>query len=310
MDTDLFFTKYYRNVKRVKANNQGSTAIDLVEVVHLIIIAACIIGYAVFLCLNDVFTSVKLAGLALFSVGYLTVRASSKNAYEKSVARRKSYNHNKYLAINSLLTEFVVEEDKSIDLLIERLEENKEKYNYGKVFLLSLKTAFGIVGAILSFFSFSELLVKLVEESLKEPEKSKIAGILEKNFDLNSLYSGLKDIGPLLVVDVVLTFILIIELIYVWNKIVIPFIKKKYYYHDEIVADLKEYKLFREYHASKLVINISQSTNDRKDNKKPISKFIARLNSVKKFCFETPITQLFKEAKSCKSVKAKKHKRI
>lgn len=66
-----------------------------------------------------------------------------------------------------------------------------------------------------------------------------------------------------------------------------PFVWRKYYYHDEMIADLKAYKLFRKYHEDRDE-NVSEEKENSTENHLKINKIEDLITKV----FNKPNTEI------------------
>lgn len=128
--------------------------------------------------------------------------------------------------------------------------------------MLAIKSGFGLISAILSAVSFKMIYEEITKKGIEQLFKSE-----EALNSLKDIGDNLMEVWPTLIIDIVLIVILIIELYFIWYAIIEPFIWKKYHYHEEMIRDLKAYKLFRKYHES---YENFQAEEESAKKKKPI----------------------------------------
>lgn len=280
MDTDIFFQEYYREVRSVRFF--GKPILSKIDKVLAVLVAVGLIMYVVLLLLSIVIPAIFIAVVSFVIVIYLSIKTSRGKARETILENRKNYQHSRFIKIREMLTTYKIDDDNSIDMLNESLALNKEKYNYGRFLRAAVKSVVGVVSVILSALSIKtfteEINVNLVDMVFEDET------ILQKFPEIVESYASLILYAGLLIL---LIFILSVEVFFVWHSMIKPFVWRKYYYHDEMIADLKAYKLFRKYHEDRDE-NVSEEKENSTENHLKINKIEDLITKV----FNKPNTEI------------------
>ena len=257
MDTDTFFQEYYEKVRKVKFN--GKPILGKIDKCLAVLVVVGLILYFVLLLLSKACPAAIVASISFVIVVYLSIKTSIGKAKKTILENRKNYQHSRFLEIKNMLSSYKIDDDNLIDMLNDSLALNKEKYNYGLVFRTSVKSVIGVVSVILSALSVKTFIEKINENLVDLVFDSDIS--LQEFLNSIKQYASLIiDVGLLLL----LILIVLIEILFVWYSMIKPFIWRKYYYHDEMIADLKAYKLFRKYHETREEKDADENENSTK----------------------------------------------
>lgn len=264
MDTDIFFQEYYEKVRKVKFN--GKPILGKIDKCLAVLVVVGLILYFVLLLLSKACPAAIVASISFVIVVYLSIKTSIGKAKKTILENRKNYQHSRFLEIKNMLSSYKIDDDDLIDMLNDSLALNKEKYNYGLVFRTSVKSVIGVMSVILSALSVKTFIEK-INENLVDL-------VFDLDISLQEFLNSIKQYASLIIyVGLLLLLILIvlIEILFVWYSMIKPFIWRKYYYHDEMIADLKAYKLFRKYHEDRDE-NVSEEKENSTENHLKINK--------------------------------------
>lgn len=273
MYTDLFFQEYYKKMKSAESNCRGVSLINGFDKFYIISIIVYVILYGIASFFSCYASAVICAITTLVLVIYLSFKTTKGKSYDKVIKNQRSFQHARCSTVAQLLKDYKIEEDDAIDTLIERLRDNQPKYKPGGVLKVSVTSVFGLISTILSLLS-----VKVFSDEAIKKIADKLVG---SNETLGTIKSWLAENWESLVVLAVMLFILLIELSYIWHSIIKPILMRKYNYHDEIISDLKAYKLFRKYHESIREEDINKPIKETKI----ISGIKKFFRIIRNFCF-------------------------
>ncbi len=233
-----FFVKEHRNVTKEAHNSfQGTKILNKFDKFLFVIILVSLALYLVTLYLRVLCSAIFYIVAVLFAAIYLSIKTSTKKNKLIMDENFKNYQFSRLNAIGNLLKEYHIDDDKSLDRLIDCIETEQENYQSHSILLRITKSVFKVISIIISIFSSSTIFSILIEKSTNNItiDQETIKDVLNWLLD-NS--------GNLLFISIMLV-VLIIELCYVWHKIFFPFITKKGEYYNEIVSDIKSYRVFK-----------------------------------------------------------------
>lgn len=255
MDTDVFFDEYSRRIRHIEKSFIYKKVYDKPKTLLAIesIFSLCVSLLLIFL--NRWWlVSGLLLSLSLLIGLYLDRIDRSESVYNVIKENKCRLQHVRYTVIKDLLTEYSINDDESIDMLIECLKDNQEKYKYGNKLYKATKSVVSFISVVLSLSIVDFFILKVADLSAES-----ITDWIVKN-------------GSNILIFTVEILVLILEFCYIWQAIIYPKILNKYFYHEEIVRDLKAYKVFKNYHE---YMNFDLSESIRKENK--LTKIIKQL---------------------------------
>lgn len=215
------------------------------------------------------FNNLWMILIGFISMVFFAVFASFMTTREQSINKWISYSEKhdgkRLRALRELLIQYGLTIDQStIDSLIAEATKNKSKYgsiilsnlSVEKKELADLSAKFvALTGAIVGLLV---KIINLINEGLSEAEKmSNEIGLAIT--DIICFFSSeippeeLNALIQLLLWIVLLLFSLLL-LCFCYRKDIDPIIRKRYYFHDLFIEDLKNLLLFNEYYKSKIIV--------------------------------------------------------